>query len=28
MSWSGGDPSVASPWMQMFRNARNWLDRA
>ena len=28
MSWSGGDPSVASPWMQMFRNARSWLDRA
>ncbi|AKJ29279.1 phosphoribosylformylglycinamidine synthase [Caldimonas brevitalea] len=25
MSWSGGDPSAASPWMRMFRNARKWV---
>jgi phosphoribosylformylglycinamidine synthase len=28
MSWCGGDPSAPSPWMQMFHNARSWLDRA
>ena len=25
MSWSGGDTSALSPWMQMFRNARKWV---
>lgn len=25
MSWSGGDPSAFSPWMQMFYNARRWV---
>ena len=25
MSWSGGDPSAFSPWMQMFHNARKWV---
>ena len=25
MSWSAGDPSAASPWMRMFRNARAWV---
>jgi phosphoribosylformylglycinamidine synthase len=25
MSWSGGDQSALSPWMQMFRNARRWV---
>jgi phosphoribosylformylglycinamidine synthase len=24
MSWSAGDPSQSSPWLQMFVNARNW----
>ncbi len=24
MSWTSGDRSALSPWMQMFRNARNW----
>ena len=25
MSWTAGDPSAASPWMRMFRNARVWV---
>ena len=25
MSWSGGDPSAHSPWMQMWHNARRWV---
>ena len=25
MSWTSGDLSVLSPWMQMFRNARLWV---
>ena len=25
MSWSGGDASVASPWLRMFHNARRWV---
>jgi phosphoribosylformylglycinamidine synthase len=25
MSWSAGDPSAASPWLRMFRNARRAL---
>jgi phosphoribosylformylglycinamidine synthase len=25
MSWTSGDRSAHSPWMQMFRNARAWL---
>jgi phosphoribosylformylglycinamidine synthase len=26
MSWSGGDISAHSPWMQMWRNAREWVS--
>ena len=26
MSWTSGDPSAWSPWMQIWRNARRWLD--
>jgi phosphoribosylformylglycinamidine synthase len=26
MSWTHGDKSEQSPWMQMFRNARRWAD--
>ncbi|MGY4828705.1 phosphoribosylformylglycinamidine synthase [Sphaerotilaceae bacterium SBD11-9] len=26
MSWTSGDRSEQSPWMQMFRNARRWAD--
>lgn len=26
MSWTSGDKSDLSPWMQMFRNARRWTD--
>ncbi|MBT9526475.1 MAG: phosphoribosylformylglycinamidine synthase, partial [Rhizobacter sp.] len=26
MSWTSGDKSAQSPWMQMFRNARRWAD--
>jgi len=26
MSWSGREKSALSPWMQMFRNARRWVD--
>jgi phosphoribosylformylglycinamidine synthase len=26
MSWSGGDARAPSPWMQMFHNARRWLE--
>ena len=26
MSWTSGDKSDQSPWMQMFRNARRWAD--
>ncbi len=26
MSWTSGDKSEPSPWMQMFRNARRWAD--
>ncbi|GAB4568970.1 MAG: phosphoribosylformylglycinamidine synthase [Rhizobacter sp.] len=26
MSWTSGDKSEQSPWMQMFRNARRWAD--
>jgi phosphoribosylformylglycinamidine synthase len=26
MSWSGGDAGAPSPWMQMFHNARRWLE--
>jgi phosphoribosylformylglycinamidine synthase len=25
MSWTSGDVSAPSPWMQMFRNARRWV---
>jgi phosphoribosylformylglycinamidine synthase len=25
MSWTSGDRSALSPWMQMFRNARLWV---
>ena len=25
MSWSSGDVSAHSPWMQMWRNAREWI---
>jgi phosphoribosylformylglycinamidine synthase len=25
MSWCAGDVSAASPWQQMFRNARRWV---
>jgi phosphoribosylformylglycinamidine synthase len=25
MSWTSGDPSALSPWMQMWQNARRWL---
>ncbi len=25
MSWTAGDPSAPSPWMQMFHNARRWV---
>ena len=25
MSWTPGDPSAFSPWMQLWRNARKWL---
>ena len=25
MSWTAGDPSVHSPWLRMFRNARRWV---
>jgi phosphoribosylformylglycinamidine synthase len=27
MSWTSGDRSAASPWMQMFHNARAWAGR-
>ncbi|HET7793033.1 MAG TPA: phosphoribosylformylglycinamidine synthase [Rhizobacter sp.] len=26
MSWTSGDKSEQSPWMQMFHNARRWAD--
>ena len=26
MSWTSGDRSAASPWLQMFHNARAWVD--
>jgi phosphoribosylformylglycinamidine synthase len=26
MSWTSGDKSAPSPWMQMFHNARRWAD--
>ncbi len=26
MSWTSGDRSAASPWMQMFHNARAWAE--
>jgi phosphoribosylformylglycinamidine synthase len=25
MSWTNGDPSALSPWMQLWRNARRWV---
>ena len=25
MSWTSGNPSDASPWLRMFRNARKWV---
>ena len=25
MSWTSGDPSAFSPWMQIWRNARRWV---
>ena len=25
MSWTSGDPSAHSPWMQLWRNARRWV---
>ena len=25
MRWTSGDPSAASPWMRVWRNARKWL---
>jgi phosphoribosylformylglycinamidine synthase len=25
MSWTSGDPSAYSPWMQLWRNARRWV---
>ena len=25
MSWTDGDPSAFSPWMQIWRNARRWV---
>lgn len=25
MSWTGGDPSARSPWMQLWHNARRWV---
>jgi phosphoribosylformylglycinamidine synthase len=25
MSWTSGDPSALSPWMQIWRNARRWV---
>ncbi len=25
MSWTGGDPTAFSPWMQLWRNARRWV---
>src|SRR5262245_5347866 len=25
MSWTGGDRSAHSPWMQIWRNARKWV---
>ena len=25
MSWTSGDPSAASPWMRLWRNARKWV---
>ena len=25
MSWTSGDPSALSPWMQLWRNARRWV---
>jgi phosphoribosylformylglycinamidine synthase len=25
MSWNGGDINALSPWMRMFRNARQWV---
>jgi len=25
MSWTSGDKSALSPWMRMFRNARQWV---
>jgi len=25
MSWTNGDPSALSPWMQLWRNARKWV---
>ena len=25
MSWTNGDPSGHSPWMQLWRNARRWV---
>jgi phosphoribosylformylglycinamidine synthase len=25
MSWTNGDPSAHSPWMQLWRNARRWV---
>jgi phosphoribosylformylglycinamidine synthase len=25
MSWTNGDPNAASPWMQLWENARKWV---
>jgi phosphoribosylformylglycinamidine synthase len=25
MSWTSGDQSAFSPWMQLWHNARRWL---
>ena len=25
MSWTSGDSSACSPWMQIWRNARKWV---
>jgi len=27
MSWSSPGSGEDSPWMQLFRNARRWVDR-
>jgi phosphoribosylformylglycinamidine synthase len=26
MSWTAGDPSEPSPWMQIWHNARKWVN--